>query len=783
MKTIEENYDVIVCGGGLAGYCAAVGAARQGAKTCLIHDRPVFGGCASTEVRVTVHGAGQHHCYTREGGIMGELLTEERALNHEQPMENGWINSVWDRVLLDFVQREPNLTYYLNTPLCGVRMEDESSDRFEAEEPNTDRGFYHRPSRYPQGGGRIACIIARILQAETELRLCGRVYIDATGDGVLADLAGCEWRMGCEAQEEFGEWHAPEKASTDTMGNSLQFHCRDIGRPAPYTAPAWAVDYRDRSFFWDQGRAPDNPRGGYWWIELGSPDHTIHDNEKLRADLTAHLLGVWDYMKNRDPDTMKACAHYALDWFGQVPGKRESRRIVGEVLLTENDIQEKKEYDDEIAFGGWFLDLHTTGGLLADTSEPSAAAGYGCNNEYEVMSSVGPYGIPLGMAIPRGVDNLMTAGRCMSMTRCAMGTVRVMGALALTGEACGIAAALAAARGLTPSQVRARHIRDVQTRLLQQGHFLLHADPVLPGDLARDARIAVSSEMKQSGAVPGAEPDHPWERKHIRMDDRDRAVVLPVGSEPAESLTLFLSNRTDQPIETMLSIESVDSIWDYDRHEPLYEAPLTVPPGTGQVIEHALPGGPAIPPDGMIRITVQQAEGLEWPMTEVAVPAWVSQYGMNDKKMACNQSRKTHALLVSPAQDVYGAINLRRGATRPYRHANCWISDPDDQAPWLTLAWNEPVELKNIQWSFAGHMRDEYHRYPPFCRDPDTVADFDLEAEAADGTWRVLHEVRDNYHRVVHIELPEPVKTRKLRARFLRTHGRSYVTVYGVQVY
>ncbi|MGO4495510.1 FAD-dependent oxidoreductase [Paenibacillus sp. 2RAB27] len=117
-----EKYDVVVCGGGLAGFCAAVASARQGVRTCLVQDRPVFEGDSSSEVRVTPHGVAAFHVYAKETGLISELLIEERAHNHETVFENGWTNSVWDMTMYDMAQRTENLTFYLNTTILDVRM-------------------------------------------------------------------------------------------------------------------------------------------------------------------------------------------------------------------------------------------------------------------------------------------------------------------------------------------------------------------------------------------------------------------------------------------------------------------------------------------------------------------------------------------------------------------------------------------------------------------------------------------------------------------------------------
>ena len=474
MKKIGETYEIVVCGGGLAGFCAAVAASRLGRKTCIVQNRPVFGGNSSSEIGVTPHGAAAFHAYARETGIISELLIEERSLNHAEIYENGWTNSVWDLVMYNMAMEMENLSFHLNTDIKDVIMSDSKN---------------------------IKAIIAHTQNAEVELMLDARLFIDCTGDGLVADRAGCDWRLGSEGKDEFNEPHAPEKESCDVMGNSIHFRAKNIGIEARYNAPDWAIHYEDAGFFYDQGRLPKEERGGFWWIEIGVPFHTIYDNEKIRHELTRHALGVWDWMKNQDPVMKERTKNYVLDWIGQVPGKRESRRIMGEYLITEHDILDKTAFEDEVAYGGWFIDLHTPGGLLAPISEPSNANNYNTFSDYSVKTYCGPYGIPLRALIAKDVDNLFMAGRNISTTHAALGTVRVMATTALMGQAVGTAAAIALKRKLAIKRIHPEAIFELKQQLLRDGCFLLNHKNEDDQDLALRAKVTSSSEAQLSGAM------------------------------------------------------------------------------------------------------------------------------------------------------------------------------------------------------------------------------------------------------------------------------------------
>lgn len=774
MITVKETYDVVVVGGGLAGFCAAVAAARQGARTCLVQDRPVFGGNSSSEVRVTPHGAACFHAYARETGILSELLIEERAANHELIYENGWTNSVWDMTLYDMAMKTKGLSFHLNTTLLSARMD---------------------------GARRIRSVTCRTLNAETDLELTAGMFVDCTGDGVLADFAGCEWRMGSEGRDEFGEPHAPERASSDTMGNSIHFKARDMGRPVPFKLPEWAIDYDDASFFYDQGRKPYDIRGGYWWIEIGVPWHTIRDAERIRHELTRHALGVWNWIKNKDPNTKELAANYALDWIGQVPGKRESRRIMGKYLMTEHDPASRTVFPDEIAFGGWFLDLHTPGGLLAPTSEPSSAEHYDQTTEYAVKSYVGPYGIPLRICMSKDVDNLMMAGRNVSVTHAALGTVRVMATTALMGQAVGVASAVAVREKLSFDEIVERKMFDIRQKLLRDGCFLPNAANEDPLDLARSARISASSEALLYGVGPAsagtAEKLVDWNETRpqpaapeVGAYDRDRLVRrvgqwIAVGDRPVKRLEVCLSNLSGQDRQVEAAIYAVDGIWDYrtEPGRPLATAFLNVSHGEEQwvALETDLEPGRDFPSNSYIRLDLLASDKVAWIRGGTVVPGHTAAYEIGLGKM--RSLKENRSFRVFPAQNCYSPAQALTGVTRPYRSANLWRSNPEEPLDqWVELAWDKPQTIASVELTFPGHLYHEYHHYPPFYRDPQCAKSYSIRA-LADGQWTEVARVRGNYQRRNAIALERPVQADRLRIVFHETNGDASAALYEVRCY
>ena len=756
MKQKVEHYDVVVCGGGLAGFCAAAAAARSGARTALLHNRPVLGGNSSSEVGVTPHGSAAFHAYARETGIISEALIEERRRNHAEISENGWTNSVWDMVLYDMAMSTEGLTLHLNTDMSGVRLLGTPSPA-EHSGPNLTLGYYHRPALF-DAPITVDAVIAEQQGAELRLVVHGKTFIDCTGDGVLAHLAGCEWRMGSESREEFDEPHAPEEASTDTMGNSIHFRTRNTGRPCSYRAPEWAVHFEDASYFYDQGRAPKDERGGFWWLEIGVPHHTIHDNETIRHELTRHALGVWDWMKNKDPIMKERTRDYALEWIGQVPGKRESRRIMGHYLVTEHDIQNCTVFEDEIAFGGWFVDLHTPGGLLADSSEPTSKEGYSGDTEYAVKSYCGPYGIPLRSCIAKDATNLMMAGRNVSATHAALGTIRVMGTTALLGQACGTAAAQALHRGLPLAEIASGDaVRDVKQALLRDGCFLLETANEDPADLARRACATATSVHTLRGAGPDDRGVHDglafWRDQPQYVTESietRRGQNIACGRSLPRTISLCLTNRSGAPQPLAVRLQGLDHAWDYrvETPHPIARGELLVPVGERQWVEWSLPvdavhSGPA----DYVRLDAEANPKVTWHLAGTIVPGHTGTYQIGRNKMRRFGHGMTFSFRLDPPSPCFGPEQALTGCTRPLVQTNVWRSDPESALPQsLTLDWDDAVTVGRVELTFPGHLLREYHAYGPYYTDPQCPADYELQSEH-EGTWRSLCTVTGNYQR------------------------------------
>lgn len=445
MNKLSKKYDVIVIGGGVSGLCAAIASARHGADTALVQNRPVLGGNASSEIRMHICGADNHASRpsARETGILEEILLENRIQNPHNSF------SILDTVMWEKAHFQDGLALYLNTHMISSEVEN----------------------------NEIKAITAQQLTTETEFRLEADIFIDATGDGTLAELSGAEYMSGREGKNVFGEQYAPDQSDHVTMGNSLLFKAVDTGKAVEFKKPFWANTYKEEDLAF---RGHEEITSGYWWIELGGDDKDIiSDGEEVRDDLLKSIYGVWDHIKNSGHHNAE---NFVLDWIGFLPGKRESRRITGDYILKEMDCLEGRVFEDAIAYGGWPMDMHVVGGIKTKL-EPT---------QFIHLEDV--FTIPYRCLYSKNIRNLMIGGRAISASHMAFGSTRVMATCAVVGQAVGTAAAIAINRNILPSEVM-QHINELQQELLKDDCYIPGVINKDQKDFAKIAKITCSSDL------------------------------------------------------------------------------------------------------------------------------------------------------------------------------------------------------------------------------------------------------------------------------------------------
>jgi len=498
LPQVTHEVDFCVVGGGMAGLCAALSAARHGARVALVHDRPVLGGNASSEMRVHICGADRHNSLPnlRETGILEELRLENLRRN---PNRNF---SVWDTVLYEKARYEPNVTLLLNCTCLAAEMQ----------------------------GSRIASALGWQLTTQTYHRVRAKVFADCSGDAILAPLTGAAFRMGREARSEYGESIAPETADSRTMGMTCLFQAREYGTPQPFEPPAWAHLFETDDDLPYGARAHRWWEMGYWWIELGGEHDSIRDTESLRDELLRITFGVWDHIKNRGDH---GADNWAIEWIQFLPAKRESRRYLGDHVLTQLDIEAHGRFDDVVSYGGWSMDDHHPAGFWAVKLGSPATVFH---------PAPSPYGIPYRALYSRNIDNLMFAGRCASCTHAAMSSTRVMGTGSSMGQAVGTAAAMAVRLGIPPREINS-HVRELQQALLRDDCYVPGLALEMP-PLMQRARLVASQgdpeSLRDGMTRPIGDNRHAWVAR-----PGDSAAYLFDQPVSVEQVTLVLDSALD----------------------------------------------------------------------------------------------------------------------------------------------------------------------------------------------------------------------------------------------
>ncbi|MEM7367272.1 MAG: FAD-dependent oxidoreductase [Bacteroidota bacterium] len=455
MELKELECDFFIAGGGPSGVCAALAAARNGAKVILAQDRSRLGGNSSSEVKMHVVGANSHDGRPgwREGGIIEELRLEDAANNPQGCWE------MWDLMLYDKIVSEENITLLLDSALYAAEVQE----------------------------NKISRVMVRCDKAEILYRITARQFADCTGDSRLGLEAGSEMMWGHEDRSAFNEPLAWEQVSKATLGSSVLFTAKDHGKPMPYKAPSWARKIEEKHL---RFRPINSWEYGFWWLEWGGAHDTIKDHEMIRHELLKIITGVWDYIKNsgKFPESES----WAMDWVGMVPGKRESRRIIGDHILTQQDLMGLNgDFEDAVAIGGWGLDEHPPGGFDDTDKRPFVST---------KLPEV--YNIPLRSLYSRDIENMFMAGRNASCSHVAFTSTRVMATCAVMGQAAGTAAALCTKYGINPRQLYEdkNKLQELQHTLKQDDQSIKNLRNTDPMDLAKQASVKASSSCDNSKA-------------------------------------------------------------------------------------------------------------------------------------------------------------------------------------------------------------------------------------------------------------------------------------------
>ncbi len=747
LKLVSLAADLVVVGGGLAGTCAAITAARAGVKVTLVQDRPVLGGNSSSEVRLWVLGAtshmGNNNRWAREGGVIDEILVENVFRNPEgNPC-------IVDTILLEKVVGEPNITLLLNTAVFEATKQDAAT---------------------------VHSVRAFCSQNSTLYELSAPLFCDASGDGVLGFMAGAAFRMGAESRAEFGEKFAPTQEYGELLGHSLYFYTKDAGRPVSFTPPSYALQDITKIPRWRNFTAKDSGCK-LWWIEYGGRLDTVHATEDIKWELWRVVYGVWNHIKNsgRFPEA----ANLTLEWVGSIPGKRESRRFEGDYLLRQQDVVEQRTHPDAVAFGGWSIDLHPADGVFSEKP--------GCNQWH----AKGVYQIPYRSLYSRNIGNLFLAGRIISATHVAFGSSRVMATCAHAAQAVGMAAALCRRDGIAPRALtEPARMAELQRRLQRTGQHIPGVPLREEEDLAPRATITASSEYQLRELAPGGP---------LVGLDASWAMMLPV--QPGTQIDLTVYAEVDAAAELRVELRESSRP---DNHTPdvvLEKAVHALAPGNRSVrivFRHTFRderyafvcffGNAAI----KLRTSEQRVTGVlslchavnlavaksavQTPPADIGVDSF--EFWLPKRRPAGQNLAMTLEWPLAP----FAAKNLTNGIARPTNQPNAWVAALAEETPAVTLTWPAPQTIARVELMFDtdfDHPMETVLWGHPENRMPFCARGYRL----MDDSGRVLAEGREQHHTRAVIVLPQTVTTKSLRIEITRPEKNIPAALFAVRCY
>lgn len=414
---IEKNFDFVIVGGGMAGTCAAISAARLGVKVALIQNRPVLGGNNSSEVRVHLGARINLEPYPALGNLVNEIGPGRGG--NAQPKDY-----YEDDKKLKAVLAESDISLFLNYHANQLEVKDQ----------------------------KIIKVMAENIETGKRMAFSAPLFADCTGDGTLGYLAGAEYMSGRESKAKFNEPTAPEIEDNLTMGISVQWFSEKHDSPSDFPDIKWGLPWSDEKAF-------AITRGDWDW-ETGMGKDMIQETEFIRDYGLLVVYSNWSYLKNHYSNKAKF-EHEKLKWVAYVGGKRESRRLVGDYILTENDLTQQNFLPDGTAPTSWTIDLH-----YPDPENIKKFEGDPFRSIAKHIK-IYPYPIPYRCLYSKNIDNLMMAGRDISVSHVALGTIRLMRTGGMMGEVIGMASSICKNKDVTPRAIYKDHFADLEKLMIQ----------------------------------------------------------------------------------------------------------------------------------------------------------------------------------------------------------------------------------------------------------------------------------------------------------------------------
>ena len=715
--------DITVIGAGVAGIAAAVSAARKGASVALVHNRPVLGGNASSEIGVFINGAASYNAsvYARESGIVGELVN--KILNTSFLYDS---KALLDVAFFEFVYAEKNIELFLNTHVADVVTED----------------------------SKIKSVSGVQLGSENKFEFVSDIFIDCSGDGAVAFAAGAEYMQGREGKDVFGESLAPDESDDFTQGGTLFWSSRKMDHPVKYTRPSFAYDFEKMPFRDNIGRKDqhrvvgNNGLSTLWWMEYGGQCDTVHDNEEITNELRRLVYGFWDYVKNSGK--FKDTENYMLESVAPIVGKRESRRFKGDYILTQSDIYDKPNFPDAVTTGGWVVDCHAPLGIY----DEGKASNW--------VPHRGTYNIPYRCLYSVNIDNLFFGGRIISTSHVAHGSTRVIATGAAAAEVSGAAAYLCIKNGVSPRNV---NFEELHRLLVRDDKYIMGKEENCT-DMLSAATITASST---------SEYENTYHNGFFNLDEH-HYLALPSLTEVLESVDVYVKNKADTETEFFYNVYTGRLTESFLPTILLSEKKITLPAGFEGYMTFALDAKGIKDKKAYVEFlkNADVALGIsDFALTgspsfeyndDETMGIYIDGVGMKlSDKNVCFKN-------VLPKQPIFDTLNLTNAYTRPYGTANAWLSAAKENE-WIKLDFGDGKYIDEIQLIF----NDDLTRDRPVLPPSTLIIDYDI---IIDGR---KVEVRDNIYRKNSHKICETVKNIEIRP--LRNGGHPYFEMFGIRLY
>ncbi len=775
LHEVQIDAEVVVVGGGLAGVCAAIAAARSNCSVVLVQDRPVLGGNASSEIRMWAVGAtshmGNNNRWAREGGVVDEILVENLNRNPEG-------NSlIFDTVLLEKVKQESNIELLLNTAVFEV-------EKNHADSIHSVRGFCSQNS--------------------TMYSIVGKVFVDASGDGIVGFQSGAAFRMGAENKDEFGEGFAPSKEYGELLGHTIYFYSKDAGRAVKFVPPSFALDDITKIPRWRNFKL--GVEGcQLWWIEYGGRFDTIHDTEKIKWELWSIVYGVWNHIKNSGE--FPEAENMMLEWVGTIPGKRESRRFEGDYILSQQDIVQQRQHEDAISYGGWAIDLHPADGVYSDSP--------GCNQWH----SKGIYQIPYRCLYSRNVDNLFLTGRVISATHVAFGSTRVMLTCGLNGQVVGAAAAMCALQGDRPRDLLApQKMSQLRLTLDRMGHFTPGVAVDDLADIASEAEITASSALSLNSIPAGDD---------FLTLDCPVGMLIPVEPGAVPKIGVWFRAKRTTTIDfqvrassrpgsytpdQILATKSVEHVIDDSKVEEAAEFTAAndgIATQTSSVIKQGALSFVEVDFDVQVdraqylTVCLLSNENVDVAVSDTRITGLLSVNKKVNRRVSTDSSQnppadigvdsfefwiparrpegRNLAMSFEPPLEGFSCQHVADGPERPFESANAWVAGLDDDEPYLDFKWDRERRIKRVEIAldtdFDHPMETVLMRHPemevPYCVP---------ELRLFDSAMNMIGQVEENFRTRPTFEF-EAFSTNSLRLQFSKRFKNIPVSVFRVRIY